>query len=59
MKTVYKLSKMSVSDVVNIVTQHSKEKQSLEDKHQIKPYYMVIDEINEAISQKSLGSLLL
>jgi 5-methylcytosine-specific restriction protein B len=58
MKTVYKLSKMSVSDVVNIVTQHSKEKQSLEDKHQIKPYYMVIDEINRGNISKIFGELI-
>lgn len=58
MKTLYKLSKMSVSDVVNIITEHSKESPSLEDKHQIKPYYMVIDEINRGNISKIFGELI-
>ena len=37
---------MSISDVIEIVSQNSTVKQSLEDKHEIKPYYMIIDEIN-------------
>lgn len=58
LKTLYKLSKMSVSDVINMITEHSKESQSLEDKHQIKPYYMVIDEINRGNISKIFGELI-
>ncbi len=58
MKTAYKLSKMSVSDVVNMITENSIAKQSLEDKHQIKPYYLVIDEINRGNISKIFGELI-
>src|SRR5659263_176072 len=43
LKTLYKLSKMSISDVVNMITDNLKEKRSKEDKHQIKPYYIIIE----------------
>lgn len=58
LKTVYKLTKMSLSDVVNMITENSKEKQSMEDKHQIKPYYMIIDEINRGNISKIFGELI-
>jgi len=58
LKTVYKLSRMSVSDVVSMITENSMEKQSLEDKHQIKPYYMIIDEINRGNISKIFGELI-
>lgn len=58
LKAVYKLSKMSVSDIVNMITEHSKDKQSMEDKHQIKPYYIIIDEINRGNISKIFGELI-
>jgi len=57
-KTVYKLSKMSVSDVVDMTIENSLEKQSREDKRQIKPYYMIIDEINRGNISKIFGELI-
>ncbi len=58
LKTVYKLSKMSISDIVRMTIEHSKEKQSIEDRHQIKPYYMIIDEINRGNISKIFGELI-
>lgn len=58
MKTIYRLARMNISDVIEIVSQNSKEKQSLEDKHEIKPYYMIIDEINRGNISKIFGELI-
>lgn len=58
LKTMYRLSKMSISDIVNMITEYSKVKQSKEDKLQIKPYYMIIDEINRGNISKIFGELI-
>lgn len=58
LKTIYQLTRMNISDVIEIVSQNSKEKQSLEDKHEIKPYYMIIDEINRGNISKIFGELI-
>jgi len=58
LKTVYKLSRMTVSDVVDMIEKSSANRQDEEDKHQIKPYYMVIDEINRGNISKIFGELI-
>lgn len=58
MKAIYELVRISVSDVIEIISQHSREKQSLEDKHHIRPYYMIIDEINRGNISKIFGELI-
>ncbi|MDW7670344.1 MAG: AAA family ATPase [Bacillota bacterium] len=58
MKTVYKLSRMDVSDVVEMIKASSIQRQTLEDKQFIKPYYMIIDEINRGNIAKIFGELI-
>lgn len=58
LKTIYELSRISVSDVIEMVTQNSLVKQSHEDKREIKPYYMIIDEINRGNIAKIFGELI-
>lgn len=58
LKTIYELSRISVSDVIEMVTQNSLIKQSHEDKREIKPYYMIIDEINRGNIAKVFGELI-
>jgi len=58
LKTVYKLGRISVSDVIEIVTNYSNYTQSQEDKREIKPYYMIIDEINRGNIAKIFGELI-
>ena len=45
LKTIYELNRMSVSDIVEIVSENSTESTIIESKNQIKPYYFIIDEI--------------
>ena len=58
MKTVYKLSRMDVSDVVEMIKSHSTLSQTVEEKPLIKPYYMIIDEINRGNIAKIFGELI-
>lgn len=58
MKTIYELSRISVSDVIEIVAQNSEVQRSIEDKKEIKPYYMIIDEINRGNIAKIFGELI-
>lgn len=58
MKTIYELNRMSISDIIEIITQYSTIKQSHEDKREIKPYYMIIDEINRGNIAKIFGELI-
>lgn len=58
LKTVYRLSRMTVSDVVDMIEKSSPNLQNQEDKHQVKPYYMVIDEINRGNISKIFGELI-
>lgn len=58
LKTLYRFSRMTVDDVVRMITEHSVVAQSSEDKHQIKPYYIVIDEINRGNISKIFGELI-
>ncbi len=58
MKTVYELNRISIPDIIEIVTQNTITKQSHEDKREIKPYYMIIDEINRGNIAKIFGELI-
>jgi 5-methylcytosine-specific restriction protein B len=58
MKTVYQLNRISVSDIIEMVTQNSLVKQSSDDKREIRPYYMIIDEINRGNIAKIFGELI-
>lgn len=41
-----------------MITSHGKIKQSYEDKKEIKPYYMIVDEINRGNIAKIFGELI-
>ena len=58
LKTIYQLTRLSISDVIEMVTLNSSVKQSREDKLEIKPYYMIIDEINRGNIAKIFGELI-
>ncbi|MDO9492568.1 AAA family ATPase, partial [Acetobacterium sp.] len=58
MKTIYQLSRMSISDVLEMITTRRFKKQSSEDKKEIKPYYMIVDEINRGNIAKIFGELI-
>ncbi|WP_326908691.1 AAA family ATPase [Sedimentibacter sp. MB31-C6] len=57
-KTVYRLVRMNISDVLKIISKNSTLTQSLEDKNEIKPYYIIIDEINRGNIAKIFGELI-
>ncbi len=58
LKTIYPLTRISISDIIEIVTQNSNSQASMEDKKVIKPYYMIIDEINRGNIAKIFGELI-
>lgn len=58
LKTIYRLVRISISDVIEMVMQNSKFKQNQEDKLEIKPYYIIIDEINRGNIAKIFGELI-
>ncbi len=58
LKTIYQLSRISVPDVLEMITVNSLVKQNTEDKKEIKPYYMIVDEINRGNIAKIFGELI-
>lgn len=58
MKTIYALNKINVSDIIELIINHSKAGQTSEDRRKIKPYYMIIDEINRGNISKIFGELI-
>ncbi len=58
LKTVYQLVRVTVPDVLEIITTHSLKKQSYDDKKEIRPYYMIVDEINRGNVAKIFGELI-
>jgi 5-methylcytosine-specific restriction protein B len=58
LKTLYRLSNMTVSDIVNIINEKSLTEKKSPEISRIKPYYMVIDEINRGNIARVFGELI-
>ena len=58
MKTLYRLGKITFSDVLQMIQEHSAESLTNEDRKLVKPYYIVIDEINRGNISKIFGELI-
>lgn len=58
LKTIYPLTNMEVTDVIKIISENSTMEQTVEDRNQIKPYYIIIDEINRGNISKIFGELI-
>lgn len=58
LKTIYELSRMSISDVKEIIVENEASENEEIDEGLIKPYYLVIDEINRGNISKIFGELI-
>lgn len=58
LKTIYQLTKMEVTDVIKIISENSPQKNYTQKQTSIRPYYIVIDEINRGNISKIFGELI-
>lgn len=58
LKTIYPLNNMEITDVIKILSENTTKEQTIDDKRQIKPYYLIIDEINRGNISKIFGELI-
>ncbi len=57
-KTIYELTRISISDVINMVANDSSSEKLVETNQVIRPYYLIIDEINRGNISKIFGELI-